>query len=388
MKLEQAVNIADLRRMAKRRLPPPVFDLIDGAAGDETTMNRNEQAFRDIAFRPRPFVDVSERDLSTDVFGERISFPVMLAPTGAGRVAHKEAELAVAAAAASADTIYMQSTVTTFRPEDVAQASSRPLWYQLYLPHSRDETSALLDRVKSIGYSALAVTIDTAAFGNRERDAHNRLAIPARITPRLVAQGISRPSWSWDFLRGNLSITRAKRGQPQRLTVTATQNQILATQWPVTLEDLKFVRDTWNGPLLVKGLMRADEVDELAGLGLDGVIVSNHGGRQLDGVPATIDVLPSVVEAAAGRMEIYLDGGIRRGVDVVKAIALGAKAVFIGRPYLYGLAAGGEQGVSAALRMLHNEVDLTMALLGCRAVCDIDRSVVSAPRPRSPDVPQ
>lgn len=381
MKLERAVNIDDLRRIAARRLPPPVMDMLAGGAGDELTLDRNTSAFADITFRPRPFIDVSTRDTSTDVFGTRIDIPVMLAPTGAGRVAHPQAELAVARGAADAGTIYMQSTVTSYTLEDVAEASARPLWFQLYLPPERSELKTVLDRVQRAGYSALSVTIDTPAFGNRERDAHNRVTIPARITPKLVVQGATRPAWSMEFLRGNLAL-RGKIGtnKVRQLSPTATQSQILATQWPVTWDDLKLVRDLWPGPLMVKGLMRADECRQLVDVGVDGVVVSNHGGRQLDGLPATVEVLPSIVQAADGRLDVYLDGGVRRGVDVVKAIALGAKAVFVGRPYLYGLAAGGQEGVAHALEIFRREIDLAMALLGCRTVAEITPDLVEIRR--------
>ena len=380
MKLDHVVNIADLRTMAKRRLPSAVFDLLDGAAGDEVTERSNRSSFSSIEFRPRPFVDVSKRDLSTLVFGQRISMPVMLAPTGAGRVAHRSAELAVAEAASAADTIYMQSTVTGFPLEDVAAAASRPLWYQLYLPPDRSATVNMLKRVADSGYTGLSITIDTPIFGNRERDMHNRVTMPMKITPKLLAQGAVRPRWAMDFMRGNLSgsvplLARMRPGK-HMMSMTATSSQILATQWPVTLEDIEFVRSNWEGPLLVKGVIGTGVADRLASLGVDGVIVSNHGGRQLDGVPAAISVLPDIVDEADGRFDVFLDGGIRRGADVVKAVALGAKAVFIGRPYLYGLAAGGEAGVERALRIFYNEIDRTMALLGARTIDELDRSLI------------
>jgi L-lactate dehydrogenase (cytochrome) len=376
MRVEHAVNVSDFREIARHKLPPFVFDLLDGAAGDELTMRANAAAFERVQFRPRPLVDVRNRDLSTTVFGEKISMPLMLAPTGAGRVAHRTAELSVARAAVGAGTIYMQSTVTSFQLEDVATAAAGPLWYQLYLPPTRDDTEAMVERVAKAGYRALAVTIDTPIFGSRERDSHHRFVDPWRIRPHLVGQAISRPRWALEFVRGNVgSSMRTKDGR--RLSLSATQAQILASKWPVTWNDLEMLRELWKAPLLVKGIMRADECDRLLDYGVDGIIVSNHGGRQLDGLPGAIEVLPRVVEAVRGRASVFVDGGIRRGADVVKAVALGATACFVGRPYLYGLAAAGEAGVASVLGIFHREIDITLALLGCRNIEDIHPSLVA-----------
>lgn len=386
MKFHDVVTTDDLREVARRRVPRVVFDMLDGGAGDEYTLDRNRQGFAEITFRPKPFVDVASRDLSVEVYGDRISVPFMLAPTGAGRAASPLAELAVARAASSAGTIYMQSTVTSYSLEDVAAAAARPLWYQLYLPPNRDETRAMLDRVEHAGYSALSLTVDTPVFGNRERDAHNKVTVPLQLRPGLVIEGLSRPAWSAQFVRGNLSLGgRLGTNKVRQLSPTVTQGQIIATQWPVTLDDVKMVRDLWKGPLLIKGLMRADELPELAGIGVDGVVVSNHGGRQLDGVPGTIEVLPEFVSAAGPSMDVFLDGGIRRGTDIVKALAIGARAVFIGRPYLYGLAAAGEEGVARAIAILSAEVDKTLALLGCRSIDEVTADLVNTPsRARTP----
>lgn len=383
MRVDDAVNVADFREIARRRLPPFVFDLFDGAAGDEVTLRANQAAFQRIQFRPRPLVDVRDRDLSTMVFGERISMPLMLAPTGAGRVAHRTAELSVARAAGAAGTIYMQSTVTSFQLEDVAKAATGPLWFQLYLPPTMEQAETLIERVAQAGYRALAITIDTPVFGNRERDSHHRITAPWKIRPRLVGQAILRPRWALEFLRGNVgpamgSNSASIGSRPRPMSLGATQAQILASLWPVTWDSLKTVRKLWKGSLLVKGIMRADECDRLLDCGVDGIIVSNHGGRQLDGVPGAIEVLPEVVAATRGRANVFIDGGIRRGTDVVKALALGATACFIGRPYLYGLAAAGETGVTRVLEVLRGEIDLTMALLGCRTIADIDLTLVNS----------
>ncbi|MCM3920832.1 alpha-hydroxy-acid oxidizing protein [Frankia sp. AiPs1] len=390
MRVQDAVNVEDVRRLARRRLPRVVFDALAGGAGDEVSLRRNRTAFDRIEFRPRPLADVATRDLSTTVFGERLSMPIMLAPTGASRLARSSAELAVARAAARADVVYMQSTVAAFPLEDVAAASAGTLWYQLYLPPDRAELGDLLRRIAAAGYRALAITIDTPVLGNRERDTRNRL-MNRPPHPRTLLQGAGKPAWAADFVRGKVDYLRGQLGagraaspagaaSPTPLSLDQTRATITSSSDCITWSDVERIRSLWEGPLLLKGLMRGDECDRLVELGVDGVVVSNHGGRQLDGVPATIDILPEVVDAAAGRLAVFLDGGVRRGNDVAKALALGAAGVFVGRPYLYGLAAGGEAGVLRVIELLRAEFDRAMALLGAATVADLDRSLVSGAR--------
>jgi isopentenyl diphosphate isomerase/L-lactate dehydrogenase-like FMN-dependent dehydrogenase len=375
VRLRSAVNLADVRELARRRLPRPVFDMVDGGADDELTLARNEAAFREIRLRPRVLADVSDVDPSVQLFGRRVSLPVLLAPTGGGRVAHRRAELAVAAAAAAQDTVYVQSTVTGYPLEEVSRAGGGGLWYQLYLPPTRDEVPAALDRVAAAGYRVLVLTVDTPVFGGRERDRRNGFGLPVRPTPGMLLSGASRPAWAVEFLRGNLPTRR-----DGRLSAWATQRQILASPRPVTWDDLAYVRGLWAGPLVVKGVLRPEEAPRLLDAGADGVVVSNHGGRQLDGVQATVEALPAVVEAVAGRVPVLLDGGVRRGTDVLKALALGATAVMIGRPYLYGLAAGGQAGVERVLELLRAELLRAMALTGCPTVADVDPGLLLLPR--------
>ncbi|RZU31101.1 alpha-hydroxy acid oxidase [Blastococcus saxobsidens] len=377
MGLNRAVNLADVREAARRRLPRPVFDTIDGGADDERTMRRNEAAFEDLLISPRPFADVATRSTATTVLGRSVSTPVLLAPTGGARVAHRHAELAVAAAAATRDTVYVQSTVTSYALEDVASVADGRAWYQLYLPEHRAQTAAMIDRVAAAGYQALVLTVDTAVFGGRERDRRNGTALPVRIRPRLALEGAARPGWALDFIRGAVP---GPWQQIRGLPVRATQEQILASPSPVTWADLRQVRALWHGPLVVKGVLGPESCGRMMDEGVDAVIVSNHGGRQLDGVPATIEALPAVVDAVAGRAEVLLDGGVRRGTDVLKALALGARAVLVGRPYLFGLAAGGQAGVEKVLDLLHLELDRAMALAGCATVEDIDRRLVTRAR--------
>lgn len=382
MKIQNAVNLDDVRTMARRRLPKMVFDSIDGAAGDEITLRSNRAAYERILLRPRPFVDVSRRDATTTVFGERISMPVMFSPTGAGRLASPDAELLVAKVAGRAGIVYVHSAVASHQVEDVSAAASGPLWFQMYLPPDRDVAAELIARVQAAGYRALVLTVDTPVRGNRERDTHNKFELPHRVTPHLIAQGLSRPSWSARFVLGNLRgrALSSVASTPRPLSLRQVESTLVAARWPATWEDLDFVRATWTGPLLVKGVIRPDECQQMVAHGVDGIVVSNHGGRQLDGVPASIEALPAVVEAIGGQAEVYVDGGVRRGTDVLKALALGARACLIGRPYLYGLAAAGEAGLVRVAEMLRTEIDRSMALLGVTRIEDIDRGFVEVRR--------
>jgi isopentenyl diphosphate isomerase/L-lactate dehydrogenase-like FMN-dependent dehydrogenase len=373
------LNLDDYARAAGRRLPRTIFDVIAGGAGDEITLAANRAAFARIGLRPRALADVSSRRLATTVLGQPISMPVMLDPTGYARMAHRDAELAVARAAADAATIYAVSTITSYPLEAIAKASAGPKWFQLYPPADRVACRSLIGRADAAGYAALCVTIDGATQGLRERDLRNRLTVPFRFTPRRVLEGAVRPRWTANFLLGGAG--RGGQGfgahAPRPLSIRDAGAAIAATARTVTADEIAFIRDLWPRPLVVKGVQRADECDLLCQLGVDGVVVSNHGGRQLDGVPASIDILPEVVEAMAGRGEVFLDGGVRRGTDVVKALALGARAVLVGRPYLYGLAVGGEAGVRHVLEILRSEIDQTMVLLGCDDVAALDHSWVS-----------
>lgn len=372
------LNIDDYRSAAKRRLPKSVFDIIDGGAADEQTMRRNRAAFSQIALRPHALGGAVERDISTTVFGERVSLPVLLAPAGFARMAHRSAELAVARAASAAGTVYGVSTVTSVALEDIARAAPGPKWYQLYPPADREACVSLIDRAKGAGYSALCVTIDGAVGGNRERDRRNRVSVPLKISPAMVAQGALRPRWALDFLRGGVGrgsqglTFAAPAGSTHAGTIAQAGLALAATARPVAMNEIAAIREHWQGPLVIKGIGRADECEQLLDLGVDGFVVSNHGGRQLDGTLSSIEVLPEVVAAARGRAEVYVDSGFRRGTDVVKALALGARAVLIGRPYFFGLAVAGEQGVAAVLEVFRREIDNAMALMGCSTVSALE----------------
>lgn len=373
------LNVDDYRTAARRRLPKSVFDILDGGAEDEFTLRRNRNAFEQIVLRARALGNAVDRDLSTTVLGETVSFPVMLDPVGFARMAHRSAELAVARAAAAAATVYCVSTATSYPLEEIARASAGPKWFQLYPPVDRGACARLIDRARAAGYVAMCVTIDGAVRGNRERDRRNRINAPLTITPAMVAQALARPRWTIDFAWGSAERwwrgTASGRSQRPRSLAQAGR-AIAATARPVSAEEIAFIRDRWPGPLVIKGVSGGDECNQLLGLGADAFVVSNHGGRQLDGVLSAIEVLPEVVAAVGGRAEVYVDSGFRRGTDVVKALALGARAVLVGRPYLFGLAVGGEAGVAGVLETFRRELANAMALLGRASLAELDRSTV------------
>jgi isopentenyl diphosphate isomerase/L-lactate dehydrogenase-like FMN-dependent dehydrogenase len=383
--VDAPLNLDDFRRIARRRVPSVIFDALAGGAGDERALRRNREAFASVSFRPKTLVDVTKRSAATCLFGQETSLPVLLAPTGIGHIIRRDAALTVARAASKANAIYVQGTLAPFPLEEVASAAGDgTLWYQLYVPHSREETEALLERVARAGYKALVITVDTPIFGARERDRRNELTTPVKAIPRLIWEGASRPAWSAEFIRAHRPFSLRERVLQRvlrRSSPADTQSAMIATQWPVTSDDIRFVRRHWDGPLIVKGIMRSDECAHYLDLGVDGFVVSNHGGRQLDNVPGTFDVLAEVVDAVAGRATVLLDGGIRRGEDVLKAIAMGASAVLVGRPYLFALAAGGQAGVEQMIEMLRVEIDRAMALLGVCSLDALDRTFLNvAPR--------
>ena len=378
------INVEDYRSGARRTLPRSVFELVDSGAGDEITLRKNRAAFEAIRLRPRALGDVDSCDIGTTVLGQRMSMPVLLAPCGYSRMVHREAEMATGRAAQEAGTIFCLSTVTSFPLEDVARASAGPKWFQLYPPADPDECRKLVERAKAAGFAALCVTIDGATLGLRERDKRNGLTVPMRITPKLLAEGAVRPRWAWDFVRGGVGRGGQGLSGSKSMSIVRAGEAVASIARGVTGKDVEFIREIWDGPLLIKGVQRGDEIDELVNLGVDAVIVSNHGGRQLDGVPAAIEILPEVVERAGDRMEILVDSGFRRGTDIVKALALGARAVLVGRPYLYGLAVNGQMGVEDVLRLLAYEIRQTMLLLGYPTIESIDAAAVSDPAVLTP----
>lgn len=375
MTVANLINLAGYRASAQRRLPRFVWDTIEGGACDEITLRRNRTAFSDYVLRPRPLVDVSRRDLTTSVLGTKVSLPVILAPVGAGRLVHHDAERIAARAAANLGTIYCLSSVAR-APEELDGATNGPMWFQLYIQADRDRTERVVRRAHAVGYKVLCVTVDGAVSGIRERDTRNSMKPPVSPRARFLVQGACHPAWAANFVNARrLLAPRGAKG-PAQTSLRDVENEITSTWHPISWDDLAWLRDLWPGPLVVKGIMRAEECARLMALGVDGIVVSNHGGRQLDGVSATIEALPEVAAAVGGKAEVYLDGGIRRGSDVVKALALGATAVLIGRPYIYGLTVRQQRGVEDVLGILRDEIDNAMALLGCPSIADIDSSLV------------
>jgi isopentenyl diphosphate isomerase/L-lactate dehydrogenase-like FMN-dependent dehydrogenase len=379
----RVVNIADLRERARRRLPGLVFDYIDGGAEDETTLALNRSAFSDVAFRPRQCVPVPQCDLKTTVLGTQFALPFLLAPVGFCRMFYPMGEAHAAREANAAGTAYILSTFSGTRIEDVRAATAGPLWYQLYVPGGRAVAEATIARAKAAGYTALVVTIDTPVAGLRERD------IRRGVRPILTGQWLAslphlwqfavRPRWVLDYLADGAPRVFPNVELPGTGPMPCGDVGRILEETLVTWEDLRWMRDAWRGPIVVKGVHTADDARHSMDAGADAVVVSNHGGRQLDGVPGSLRALPEVVEAVNGRIEVLMDGGIRRGGDIAKALSLGAKAVLIGRAYAYGLGAAGGPGVARAIEILKTDLVRTMRLLGCHAVRDLDASYVDLP---------
>jgi len=375
--LARCHNIADLRRVARWRVPSPMFHYMDGAADDEVTMGRNESAFDELELLPRNLIDITKIDTSTTVLGQKIDFPLMLAPTGMSRLFHWEGELAVARAAARAGTFYSLSTVGTHSIEEVAAVNSGPKCFQIYVFKDRGLTAEFIDRSREAHFHALCLTIDLPLTGNRERDLRTGMTVPPKLSLRSWMDFAFRPLWSAAHLSSDpfTLANVAHRVPAARPGDVNTLQAYIGEQFDrsVTWADAEVMVKQWDGPFAVKGILTVDDAKRAVDIGATAVIVSNHGGRQLDHVPAPIEVLPEIVEAVGDRVEVILDGGVRRGTDVIKALALGAKACMTGRCYLFGLGAGGEAGVDRALQLLKAEINRDMALLGTRNVNEIGR---------------
>jgi L-lactate dehydrogenase (cytochrome) len=380
----RVINIHDLRRLAERRLPRVVFDYLDGGAEDEFTLRENCRVFEQLTFRPRYAVAMPKCDLRARVLGTELAFPAILAPVGYSRLMHPAGELAAASAAGSAGLIYTLSTISAHKLENVRASSTGPVWYQLYIVGGREVAEAGIERAQRAGFSALVVTIDTPVAGLRERDPRNGMKelLGGSILSKFpfLPQMFARPGWLASFLLDGAvpqleNIVIPGQGPMPLMDVTAA----LAKAF-VTWEDFRWLREIWTGPILVKGVLTGDDARRAVDEGAAAIIVSNHGGRQLDGAPATLRALPEVVAAVNGQAEVLMDGGIRRGSDIVKAICLGARAVLIGRAYAYGLAAAGQAGVNRALEILRTDVERTLLLIGCPSVSALNASYVNIPK--------
>jgi isopentenyl diphosphate isomerase/L-lactate dehydrogenase-like FMN-dependent dehydrogenase len=380
----RVVSIEDLRPLARRRLPRAVFDYLDGGAEGEVTLRENCRAFEDVTFRPRHAVALANCELGTRVLGFDLSLPFLLAPVGYSRLMHPGGEVAAARAAGAAGTAYILSTISGHKLEDVKAGSRGPVFYQLYLMGGRGAAEAAIARARAAGFSALVVTIDTPVAGMRERDFRNGMKelVSGGLLEKVpfIPELLKHSGWLISFLRDGGLPGLPNVVVPGEGPMTLVDIGAALAKAAVTWADLRWIREHWRGPIVVKGVLTADDARRAVDEGAAAVVVSNHGGRQLDCVPASLRALPEVVEAVNGQAEVLMDGGIRRGTDIAKAICLGARAVLCGRAYAYGLAAAGEAGVTRAIEILRTDVERTLRLLGCPSVSALDRSYVNVPK--------
>jgi L-lactate dehydrogenase (cytochrome) len=372
-RLARAASVADLRLLARRRAPRAVFDYTDGAAGEEIGLRRSRQAFGRVEFQPRVLRDVSNVDTSTTILGRASALPLVFGPTGFTRMMHTEGEPAVARVAARVGIPYALSTMGTTSIEELAAAApGGRLWFQLYLWRDREASRDFVERSREAGYEALVLTVDTPVPGARLRDVRNGLTIPPSLSMRTFAEGVLHPAWWFDLL----TTEALEFASLNRFEGTVAELVDRMFDPTATLSDLSWLRSVWPGSLVVKGVQNVADARAVVDAGADGLVVSNHGGRQLDRAPTPLEALAAVVDAVGDRAEVYVDGGILSGSDLVAAVALGARAGLVGRAYLYGLMAGGERGVQRAADILHTEVTTTLALLGVTRVEDLRRDHV------------
>jgi L-lactate dehydrogenase (cytochrome) len=377
-RLRSAVNIDDLRRIARRRLPRGIFDYIDGAAEDERSMANNADAFARVEFRPNVLRDVSQIDTSTTLLGRRIDLPLVIAPTGYTRLTHSAGERSVARSAARAGIPYSLSTMGTCSIEEVAAVSDGPKWFQVYTWKDRGLVRELVERAAAAGYEALWLTVDTAVLGNRERDARRGFTVPPQIGLGTIVDGIVHPGWTWDFITHPPLDFANVRHVEQNIPSNMGRGAYVMANFDQRLSwaDVEWLQSIWSGPIVLKGIQTVEDAERAVAIGVAGIGLSNHGGRQLDGAPAPLELVEPVAQVVQGRAAVICDGGVRRGSDVVKAIALGADACSIGRAYLYGAGAAGERGVDHALGILRDGLSRTMALCGRTSIADLDRDLV------------
>ncbi|MGH9273898.1 MAG: alpha-hydroxy acid oxidase [Acidimicrobiales bacterium] len=381
-RLSRTASVADLRRIARRRLPHGVFDYIDGGAEDELTLAANSNAFARTTFRPRVLRDVGVVDPATTLLGRPLAYPLVLAPTGFTRIADPQGELAVARAAERAGLPYTLSTLATRSIEEVRAVSSGRLWFQVYVWRDRGLVKEMVARAEAAQYEALVLTVDTVVHGRRERDVRRGFSLPPKIGLGTLIDGAVHPGWTWDFVRSEpirfANVTGQDVGDG---TSAVSLAEYINSQFDPGLSwrDVEWLRSVWDGPLVIKGIQTVADAVLAADAGIEAIALSNHGGRQLDTAPATFDLVAPVADAVGGRIEIICDGGVRRGSDIVKAVAAGAQACMAGRAYLYGLGAAGERGVDQVLSNFDADVRRTMTLVGAPTVADLDRNLLGPP---------
>lgn len=379
-RLAGSATVEDLRRIARRRLPRGVFDYIDGGAEDELTMRANSAAYRRLTFSPRVLRDMHDVDTSSTLLGRKLAYPMVLAPTGFTRIANSAGELAVARAAKRAGLPYALSTLGTRSIEEVAEVGGDRLWFQVYTWRDRGLVAEMVRRAAAAGYEAICLTVDAPVLGRRERDVRRGFTLPPKVGLSTIFDGIVHPAWSWDFLTSEPIVFANVAGMSVGDGTDAISlAEYVGTQFDPSLswDEIAWLRENWDGPIVVKGIQSVADAVEAANRGVDAIAISNHGGRQLDSAPATLDLLPPIADAVGGRIEIICDGGVRRGSDIVKAVALGADAAMVGRPYLYGLGAAGEDGVDQVLANFGTEMKRTMALIGCANVADLGPAYIT-----------
>ena len=379
-KLSKAADVADLRAMAKKRMPGGCFDYIDGAAQDEVTAENNISAYKNYYFRPRVLRDVAAIDTSTTLLGGRVPFPLMIAPTGFDRIAHSQGELAVARAAHRMRIPYSLSTMGTRSIEEVAGVNEGRKWFQVYVWRDKPVLKEMLERAAAADYEGIMITVDTAVLGRRERDVRRGFSLPPKIGFDTIIDGIRHPRWTADFLRAEpIQFANVKGSSAVGDGSTpVTLSDYINSQFDPSLSwsDIAWFRDNWSGMIMIKGVQTVEDAEIAADMGLDGVILSNHGGRQLDYAPSPIDLVAPVADAVGDKTSIICDGGVRRGSDIVKAVAMGADACMIGRAYFYALGAAGERGVDWVLEFLRAGVEHTMALSGVGSIDNLDRDLI------------
>ncbi len=381
MALRHCHNVADFRLLAKKKLPAPIFHYMDGAADDELTLKRSTAAFDDYELIPNYLVDVEKIDMTTEILGQKIEWPVFLSPTGMSRLFHYKGEPVVARAAARAGTLYSLSTLATTSIEDVAASSDGPKMFQIYVLKDRGLNKEFIERCRAANFAALCLTVDVPVAGNRERDYYTGMTLPPRFTLGSMLSFAAHPAWTFHQLfskkidLANVSHRFAGGSGGTTSVIEYMNSQFDRT---VTWDDAAKMIDMWGGPFAIKGILSVQDAKRAAEIGATAIMVSAHGGRQMDSVPAPIDQIGRIADAVGDRIEIILDGGVRRGSHVLKALAMGARACSIGRAYLFGLAAGGEAGVDRALSLLRAEVERGMILLGCKQIDQIDGSLIRA----------
>ncbi len=373
-RLARAASVEDLRRIARRRLPGGVFDYIDGAAEDERTLAANAAAFAGVGFRPHVLAGVEAVEVSATLLGRPLAYPLVLSPTGFTRMADPAGELAVARAAARAGLPYALSTLGTRSIEEVRAVSEGRLWFQVYAWRDRGLVREMVERAAAADYEALALTVDTAVLGRRERDVRRGFSMPPKLGPETLLEGVRHPGWTWAFLRAEPILFANVRGRDVGDGASPVNlSEYINTQFNPALswDDVDWLRSVWDGPIVLKGIQRVDDALRAVDAGVEAVALSNHGGRQLDGAPAALSLVAPVRDALGERAEILCDGGVRRGADIAKALACGATACMAGRAYLYGLAAAGERGVDRVLSWFRADLERTLVLLGVASLAGL-----------------